>query len=51
MNHLYPLELSFDHEKPKPTDPLNADAPISTPDRDSAVAARQRIQDVAELEE
>ena len=51
VNHLYPLELSCDKAQSKPdSKQLNPDAPSFRPARDAAIAARQCIQDVAELE-
>ena len=51
VNHLYTLELFCDKAESKPnSEQLNPDAPSFRPARDATIAARQRIQDVAELE-
>lgn len=50
INHLYPLELSCDRTDSKLSDHLNPEAPTFRPTRDAAVAACQRIQDIAEGE-
>ena len=49
VNHLYPLELSCNQRQKDPP-PLNPTAPIFRPTRDAAVAARSRIQEMAENE-
>ena len=49
MNHLYPLELSWDRTAPVQVS-LDPDASSFRPRRDAAVAAQHRIQDVAEVE-
>ena len=49
-NHLYPLELSCDREVVQENIPLNPNIPPFRPARDAAVAAHQRIQEIAEHE-
>jgi hypothetical protein len=44
--HLYPLELSCDQKRNKPSDPLNPTVPPFRPTRDAAAAASQRIQEI-----
>ena len=52
IQHLYPLELSCDKENvQRETTALNLTAPVFRPTRDAAVAARLRMQEVAEEEE
>ena len=51
IQHLYPLELSCDKAAEAPTAQLNAEAPVFRPTRDAAVAARERIQSIADDEE
>lgn len=52
IQHLYPLEMSCDKENVHgDTTPLNPTAPKFRPKRDAAVAARLRMQEVAEEEE
>ena len=52
IQHLFPLELSCDRENvQRDTTPLNPTAPVFRPRRDAAVAARFRMQEVAEDEE
>ena len=51
IQHLYPLELSFDKPVQTPRDTLNTDAPVYRPRRDAAAAARFRIQDINENEQ
>jgi hypothetical protein len=48
-NHLYPLELSCDWKVKKDITQLNPDVPPFRPTRDATAAARQRIQDIVEL--
>ena len=47
--HLYSLELSCDREAKKTQETLNPDVAPFRPRRDAAVAARQRIQDEANI--
>ncbi|XP_068675376.1 uncharacterized protein [Montipora foliosa] len=52
IQHLFPLELSCDKENvQRDTTPLNPTASVFRPRRDAAVAARLRMQEVAEEEE
>ena len=52
IHHLFPLELSCDKENvQRDTTPLNPTTPVFRPRRDAAVAARLRMQEVAEEEE
>ena len=51
VQQLYPLELSCDKFREAPRPPLNPDASVFRPKRDAAVAARLRIQDIAEREQ
>ena len=44
--HLYPLELSCDRKRKKPSEPLNPTVPPFRPTRDAAAAASQRIQEI-----
>ena len=47
IQHLYPLELTRDHQMqtPKPPTQLSAEAPVFRPRRDAAIAAGLRIRD------
>ena len=47
VQHLYPLELSCDRSTPAAPRPLNPEAETYRPRRDAAIAAEQRIQDIA----
>jgi hypothetical protein len=49
VNHLYPLELSCSQRQNDPP-PLNPTAPVFRQIRDAGVAARSRIQEMAEVE-
>ena len=49
VNHLYPLELSCDRTESVPVQ-LDPKAPSFRPRRDAAVAARERIKEVARVE-
>ena len=51
LQQLYPLELSCDKFREAPRPPLNPDASVFRPKRDAAVAARLRVQDIAEREQ
>ena len=52
IQHFFPLELSCDKENvQRDTATLNPTAPLFRPGRDAAVAARLRMQEVAEEEE
>ena len=55
VQHLYPLELNCDQacetHADTPTADLNPNALVFRPRRDAAVAARARIQDLAEDEQ
>ena len=48
VQQLYPLELSCDRSSTAVSRSLNAAAETYRPRRDAAVAADQRIQDIAE---
>ena len=48
VQQLYPLELSCDRSSPAVSRSLNPAAETYRPRRDAAVAADQRIQDIAE---
>ena len=48
--HLYPLELSCDRKRKKPSEPLNPTVPPFRPTRDAAAAASQRIQEIVNNE-
>ena len=50
VNHLYPLELSCDRTETKEPINLNPEAASFRPRRDAAVAAQQRIKEVAEVD-
>ena len=51
IQHLYPLELSCEKENVQgDKTPLNPKAPVFRPKRDATVAARLRMQEVAEEE-
>jgi hypothetical protein len=50
VNHLYPLELSCDRTETKELINLNPEAASFRPRRDAAVAAQQRIKEVAKVE-
>ena len=47
VQHLYPLELSYDLEKENRT-PTNPKAPPFRPRRDAALAADLRVKDICE---
>jgi len=51
VQQLYPLELSCDKVREAPRPPLNPDTSVFRPKRDAAVAARLRVQDIAEREQ
>ncbi|KAK3704546.1 hypothetical protein QZH41_018266 [Actinostola sp. cb2023] len=51
VQHLYLLELSCDRGPPEAAKRLNADASAFRPQREAAVAARARIQEVLEEDE
>lgn len=51
VQQLYPLELSCDITAPVIKDVLNAKAPVFKPQRDAAVAAKIRIQEMAKNEQ
>ena len=48
VQHLYPLELSCDRTDEALKAALNGKAPAFRPKRDAAIAAKVRIQDLAE---
>ena len=50
VQHLYPLELTCNSVNDTPTAPLNPRAPMFRPRRDAAIAAKCRIQDLAQDE-
>jgi hypothetical protein len=50
VQHLYPLELSVDKKEPVPAI-LNPKAETFRPKRDAAVAAKLRVQEIAEDEQ
>ena len=51
VNHLYPLELSCDRTPLTPQEQLNPEAREFRPTRDAAIAARVRMQDIADEEQ
>ena len=51
VQQLYPLELSCDKSTEAANPPLNPEAPVYRPRRDAAVAARLRVQEIAELDQ
>ena len=51
IQHLYPLQLSYDRTPDKSKAALNAEAPTLRPARVATVAARARIQSIASGEE
>ena len=51
VNHLYPLELSCDWTPLTPQEQLNPEAREFRPTRDAAIAARVRMQDIADEEQ
>ena len=51
VQQLYPLELSFDRSQEAERPPLNAEATVFRPRRDAAVAARLRVQEIAERDQ
>ena len=48
VQQLYPLELSCNKSREAPKRPLSPEALSFRPRRDAAVAARLRVQDIAE---
>ena len=48
VQQLYPLELSCDRSREAQRPPLNPEASVFRPRRDAAVAARLRVQELAE---
>ena len=51
VQHLYPLELSCGKSREAPKPPQNREALAFRPMRDAAVAARLRVQNIAEREQ
>ena len=51
VQQLYPLELSCDKSTEAENPPLNPEAPAFRPRRDAAVAARLRVQEIAERDQ
>ena len=51
VQHLYPLELSCDKSREAPKPPQNNEALAFRPMRDAAVAARLRVQNIAERDQ
>ena len=50
IQHLYPLELSCDRTVTPPPTSLNTDAPVFKPKRAAAQVGRERIREIANLE-
>ena len=51
VQQLYPLEVSCDKSTEAENPPLNPEAPAFRPRRDAAVAARLRVQEIAERDQ